>query len=85
MTKPQHDPLSEDEIAMMVALHHGNEPSPEDPLCKALEARGLSPGARQNQPGNSRRRASTTSPSSARPRPSDGHDAWVSLAVPHAC
>jgi hypothetical protein len=41
MMKPDHDPLSEDEIAMMVALHHGNEPSPDDPLCNALEARGL--------------------------------------------
>ena len=40
MTQPDHDPLSEDEIAMIVSLHNGNEPRSEDPVCKALEARG---------------------------------------------
>lgn len=41
MTTPERDPLSEDEIALIVALHHGNDARPDDPLCKALEARGL--------------------------------------------
>jgi hypothetical protein len=41
MAEADSGEMSEDEIAMMVALHHGNKPSPDDPVCKALEARGL--------------------------------------------
>jgi hypothetical protein len=33
--------MSEDEHAMLVALQHGNTPRDEDPVAKALEARGL--------------------------------------------
>ena len=33
--------MSEEEIAMIVALVNGQDPAGEDPLCKALEARGL--------------------------------------------
>lgn len=41
MTKADREQMSEDEQAMIVALHHGSQPSVEDPMCKALEARGL--------------------------------------------
>ena len=41
MTKPDHEQMSEDEVAMIVALDHGSEPRLDDPICKALEARGL--------------------------------------------
>jgi hypothetical protein len=41
MKEADGEEMSEDEIAMVVALHHGNHPSPDDPVCKALEARGL--------------------------------------------
>lgn len=40
MTSAGHE-MSEDEIAMIVALHKGTDPRPEDPVCLALEARGL--------------------------------------------
>ena len=33
--------MSDDENAMLVALHNGNNPRDEDPLAKALETRGL--------------------------------------------
>ena len=33
--------MSDDEKAMLVALQHGNRPRDEDPIAKALEARGL--------------------------------------------
>lgn len=33
--------LSEEEIAMLVALQQGRSPRAQDPLCKALDARGL--------------------------------------------
>jgi hypothetical protein len=33
--------LSEEEIALLVALQQGQKPRLEDPLCLALEARGL--------------------------------------------
>ena len=33
--------MSEEENAMLVALRHGNMPRDEDPIAKALEARGL--------------------------------------------
>jgi hypothetical protein len=33
--------MSDDENAMLVALQHGNRPRDEDPVAKALEARGL--------------------------------------------
>ena len=45
MTKADHDQMSEDEVAMIVALDHGNEPRLDDPVCKALEARGLARSA----------------------------------------
>ena len=41
MTSAGHEQMSEEEIAMIVALHNGTEPRPEDPMCLALEARGL--------------------------------------------
>jgi len=33
--------MSDDEKAMLVALHNGNDPREEDPLAKGLETRGL--------------------------------------------
>lgn len=33
--------MSDDEKAMLVALQHGSTPREEDPVAKALEARGL--------------------------------------------
>jgi hypothetical protein len=41
VTKSDHERMTEDENAMIVALHAGSQPNPDDPLCKALEARGL--------------------------------------------
>jgi hypothetical protein len=41
MAEADSGEMSEDENAMIVALHHGNQPSPDDPVAKALEARGL--------------------------------------------
>ena len=36
--------LSEDEVALIVAMQGGFEPRAEDPLVKALEARGIARG-----------------------------------------
>jgi hypothetical protein len=41
--------LSEDEDAMIVALRQGHSPRGEDPIAKALEARGI---ARRTQDGS---------------------------------
>lgn len=35
------DDLSEEEVALIVAMQGGFEPRPDDPLVKALQARGL--------------------------------------------
>lgn len=42
--------MTEDENAMVVALRHGTEPRAEDPIAKALEARGI---ARPTEQGDS--------------------------------
>jgi hypothetical protein len=35
------DDMTDEENALLVALYQGNEPRAEDPVAKALEARGL--------------------------------------------
>jgi hypothetical protein len=42
--------MSEDETAMIVALSHGNAPRTDDPIAKALEARGLFERAADGDP-----------------------------------
>jgi hypothetical protein len=41
MSQADREQMSEEEIATIVALHHGNPPGPDDPVGKALQARGL--------------------------------------------
>ena len=41
MLNTHHDPMSDDEDGMVVALGNANNPRGEDPICLALEARGL--------------------------------------------
>jgi hypothetical protein len=45
MMKADVEQMSEDEDGMIVALSHGSEPRLDDPVCKALEARGLARSA----------------------------------------
>jgi len=40
--------LSEDEVALIVAMQGGYEPRAEDPLVKALEARGVARASQTN-------------------------------------
>jgi hypothetical protein len=48
MSHADHEDMSEDEDAVIVALHNGSEPSGHDPVCKALEARGLARSAKSS-------------------------------------